>query len=370
MEVLVAIDSIKDFENSIEIGTFFKEELKECSIKTLPFLDGGKGTVEVMKAVVNGSYEYVNLHNPLNEVITARYVKNGDLAIMEMAESSGLRLIYKEELDVLESSSLGFGEMLRDGLDKGCRKFFVGIGDTAPHDMGMGMLYALGVRYYDAEGKDLNPVAKNMSKVSHIDFSKMDKRLLDSKLLLATSLNMTLFGKNSFLDKRPIRKGAKKEDIIELSQGSKHFSQKVCELYGVEEIDFPSLGSGGGVAWALYTIFKAKVQNSMDLVLELVDFESLIKGKDILILGEDVEEFQAQSSINLAKLAKRYNPGIRVIFVEDAKSQKLPPIDVIDHVYDYKIDEYVDMNDYQVEIKKIARGLYDQVLSKSLEEAH
>lgn len=369
MEILVAIDSIKDFENSIEVGTFFKDELEECNIKTLPFLDGGKGTVEVMKSVVNGSYEYVNLHNPLNEVITARYVKNGDLAIMEMAESSGLRLIYKEELDVLESSSLGFGEMLRDGLDKGCRKFFIGIGDTAPHDMGMGMLYALGVRYYDDEGKDLNPVAKNMSKVREIDFSNLDRRLLESNLLLATSLNMTMFGKNSFLDNRPIRKGAKIEDIKELSLGSKHFSKLVSKAYGLEEIDFPSLGSGGGVAWALYTIFKAKVQNSMDLILKLVDFESLIKDKDILILGEDVEEFHAQSSINLAKLAKRYNPGIKVVFLEDADNEKLPPIEFIDVIYDYKIDDYIDRNDYQGEIKRIARGLYDEVLDQSLERA-
>ncbi|MDD7305677.1 MAG: glycerate kinase [Peptoniphilaceae bacterium] len=368
MEILVAIDSIKDFENSIEIGAFFKEELRECNVRTLPFLDGGKGTVEVMKSVINGSYEYVNLHNPLNEVITARYVKKGDLAIMEMAESSGLRLIYKEELNVLESSSLGFGEMLRDGLDKGCRKFFIGIGDTAPHDMGMGMLYSLGVRYYDKDGNDLNPAAKNMVKVETIDFRNMDRRLFESKILLATSLNMTLFGKNSFLDTRPIRKGAKKNEIIDLAKGSKHFFKCVSKAYEVEEIDFPSLGSGGGVAWALYTVCRAKVQNSMDLILELVDFESLIKGKDVLILGEDVEEFQAQSSINLAKLAKRYKPDIRVIFLEDEKSDKLEKTDVIDKIYDYKIDDYVDRNDYKDEIKRIARELYDKDLFKSLEK--
>lgn len=368
MNILVAIDSIKDFENSIEIGNFFKEALEECNIKTLPFLDGGKGTVEVMKAVVDGSYEYVNLHNPLNEVITARYVKNDDLAIMEMAESSGLRLIYKEELDVLKSSSLGFGEMLRDGLDKGCRKFFIGIGDTAPHDMGMGMLYALGVRYYDNEGKNLNPIAKNMKKVSKVDFTNMDRRLLESNLLLATSLNLSLFGKNSFLDKRPIRKGAKKEDIEQLAEGSKHFSDTIVNQYGVEAIDFPSLGSGGGVAWALYTIFKAKVQNSMDLILELVDFEKIISDKDVLLLGEDVEEFHAQSSINLASLAKRYKPDIRTIFLEDKKSEKLPPIDSVDIVYDYEINDYIDRKDYEEEIKKIAKDLYEQILTKKLEK--
>lgn len=366
MNILVAIDSIKDFENSIEIGSFFKDELSEHNVKTLPFLDGGKGTVEVMKSVVDGKYEYINLHNPLNEVITARYIKNNDLAIMEMAESSGLRLIYKEELDVLESSSLGFGEMLIDGLNKGCQKFFVGIGDTATHDMGMGMLYALGVRYYDKEGRSLNPVAKNMIKVEEVDFSNLDRRLVQSKILLATSLNMTLFGKNSFLDTRPIRKGARIEDIKELTEGSKHFAKIISEKYGSKIIDFPSLGSGGGVSWALYTIFKARVQNSMDLILELVDFENLIEDKDVLVLGENVEEFHAQSSINLARLAKRYKPEIKVIFIEDKNNKQIPPVDTIDFIHKYEINDYIDRRDYKDEIKKIARNLFDQVLSKSL----
>lgn len=371
MNILLAIDSIKDFENSIEIGTFFKEELKdECNIEILPFLDGGKGTVEVMKSVVDGSYQYVNLHNPLNEVITARYVKNDDLAIMEMAESSGLRLIYKEELNVLESSSLGFGEMLRDGLDKGCRKFFIGIGDTATHDMGMGMLYALGVRYLDQEGKDLSPIAKNMKKISYIDFSDMDTRLKDSKILLATSLNMTLFGENSFLETRPIRKGARGDDIEELAKGSKNFAKLVCEEYGVEAIDFPSLGSGGGVAWTLYTLFKAKVRNSMDLIWHLVDFEDLVKDKDLMILGENVEEFRGQSSINLAKHAKEYNPDIKIIFLEDKNSYEIPPVDDIDLVFEYHISDFVDRDDYEDEIKKIARDVFGEILSKPLQAIH
>lgn len=359
MEILVAIDSIKDFENSLEIGAFFKEELKEHRVKTLPFLDGGKGTVEVMKLVIDGSYEYVNVHNPLNEVITARYVTNSDLAVMEMAESSGLRLLYKEELKVMDSSSLGFGEMLRDGLDKGCNKFFIGIGDTATHDMGMGMLYALGVRFFDKMNKELNPVASNMINVENVDFSYLDKRILDANLLVATSLNMSLFGKNSFLETRPLRKGASKEDIEKLSEGSKHFSDVITKKLGVSTIDFPSLGSGGGAAWALYTICKAKVQNSMDLILELVDFKKAIDGIDLLILGEDVEEFEGQSSINISSLAKRYNSDLKIIFLQDSKLDRIKDNQNIDYIIEYEIDDYIDRKDYEKEIKRIARSIFE-----------
>lgn len=47
MNILLALDSIKDFENSIEIGNYFKEELESENVNNevniLPFLDGGNG---------------------------------------------------------------------------------------------------------------------------------------------------------------------------------------------------------------------------------------------------------------------------------------------------------------------------------------
>ena len=110
MKILIAIDSIKNFENSIEIGNIFKEEL-DCDSYVIPFLDGGEGTVEAMKGLLDGDYHYVNVHNPKNEVITARYVMKDNEAILEMSESSGVRLIYKDVLDVMRSSTLGIGEI-------------------------------------------------------------------------------------------------------------------------------------------------------------------------------------------------------------------------------------------------------------------
>lgn len=358
MQVLVGVDSISDFENSVEIGSFFKEELSDEDVRILPFLDGGKGTVEVMKSVIKGDYQYVNVHDPLNDVITSRYVTRMDLAVMEMAQSSGLRLIYKEDLRVMDSSSLGFGEMLMDGLNKGAKKFFIGIGDTATHDLGMGMLYALGVKFFNKDGMELNPSAKNMIEVEDIDFSNLDRRIYQTDILVATSLNMTLFGENSFLDTRPLRKGANAKELKKLREGSKHFYEKLSDKLGIGHVDFPSLGSGGGVAWALYSMFRAKVENSMDLILELVDFEKILSDVDVLVLGEDVDQFEGQSSLNLAKLAKRYKPDIRVYFLQNKKSKQIQQSENIDKLIVYDVDDNADRSDMEKEIKNIARSIF------------
>lgn len=359
MDILLALDSIKDFENSIEIGNYFKDELekdnKNNNVSILPFLDGGMGTVEIMKEVIGGDFSYVNVHNPIGEATTARYIIKNNSCVMEMAQACGLRLMYKDKLNVMESSSIGMGEMLVDGLNNGCENFFIGIGDTAVNDMGMGMLYALGVRFFDKNLNSLNPVAKNMIKVDSIDLSSLDKRILDANIEIATSLPLTLFQKNSFLDKRAVRKGASNDEILELEIASKHFSKKISEHLGVSEIDFPYLGAGGGVSWALYIFFKAKISNSMELVLSLVDFEKQVMDKDFLIITENVDEFNGENSINLAKFAKRYNKDIKIIFLQDEQYQSLGDNSYIDDVYKFKIDSILERSDYEKEIRSMAR---------------
>lgn len=368
MNILLALDSIKDFENSIEIGNYFKEELESENVNNevaiLPFLDGGMGTVEIMKEVIGGDFSYVNVHNPLSEAVTSRYIIKENLCVMEMAQACGLRLLYKDKLDVMESSSIGLGEMIVDGLNNGCEKFFIGIGDTATNDMGMGMLYALGVRFFDKNLNSLNPVAKNMVKVDSIDMSGLDKRIMDVDLEIATSQPLTLFQRNSFLEKRPIRKGASPDEILQLEKACKHFSKKVSEALGVSEIDFPYLGAGGGVSWALYIFFRAKISNSMELVLSLLDFQKLVRDKDLLIITENVDEFNGENSINLSKFAKRYNENIKIIFLQDEDYPNMRDNPYIDDIYKFKIKSNLERGDYEKEIRSVARTFISDNLSQ------
>lgn len=368
MNILLALDSIKDFENSIEIGNYFKEELESENVNNevniLPFLDGGMGTVEIMKEVIGGDFSYVNVHNPLSEAVTSRYIIKENLCVMEMAQACGLRLLYKDKLDVMESSSIGLGEMIVDGLNNGCEKFFIGIGDTATNDMGMGMLYAFGVRFFDKNLNSLNPVAKNMIKVDSIDMSGLDRRIMDVDLEIATSQPLTLFQRNSFLEKRPIRKGASPDEILQLEKACKHFSKKVSEALGVSEIDFPYLGAGGGVSWALYIFFRAKISNSMELVLSLLDFQKLVRDKDLLIITENVDEFNGENSINLSKFAKRYNENIKIIFLQDEDYPNMRDNPYIDDIYKFKIKSNLERGDYEKEIRSVARTFISDNLSQ------
>ncbi|WP_276881758.1 glycerate kinase [Anaerococcus tetradius] len=356
MKTLIAIDTIKDFEDSVCMGEIFKKTLSSKSYP-IPFLDGGQGTIESMKFISGGTYKYVNVHNPLNEAITARYLLKDDFATIEMAESSGLSLLYKEDLDVMNASSLGLGEVFIDALDNGAKSFYIGLGDSACNDMGMGMLYALGARFYDDEDNSLSPIAKNLSKLRRIDIDNVDERFKRANIIIATSSEMTLFGDNSFLEYRAYRKGASDYDVARLFRGCENFIARTSELLGIGHVDFPSLGSGGGCAWALFTYFKAKISKPMDYILEKVNFREMVKDMDFIILGEDLSQFNAYSSISMAKLAKRYNDRVKIIFLHNASDRRLDKSEYFDYIYDYEMANNLDRKSVLEEIKKIARDI-------------
>ncbi|WP_297790215.1 glycerate kinase [uncultured Anaerococcus sp.] len=362
MKTLIAIDTIKNFENSVTMGQIFREELGG-EVIPIPFLDGGEGTIESMKFIAGGKYKYVNVHNPLNEAITARYLINKDFATIEMAESSGLSLIYKEDLDVMNASSLGLGEVFVDALDQGARSFYIGLGDSACNDMGMGMLYGLGARFYDEDGNSLSPVAKNLVKVKSIDIENVDERFKMADINIATSSEMTLFGNNSFLEDRAYRKGADDYDVARLFRGCENFIERTSELLGVSDIDFPSLGSGGGAAWALFTYFKAKISRPMDYILQKIDFKNLLADVDYIVLGEDVSQFDAYSSIGMARLAKSYKEDIKIIFLHDKNDKKVSDDEYFDYICEYDIDDYLDRMSLMREIRKLARKVDDKYLN-------
>lgn len=71
-----------------------------------------------------------------------------DLAILEMAEASVLTLIPPEKRNSLLSSSYGIGQLIAEGVEKGVPKIFIGIGGSAISDGRMGMLAALGIRFF------------------------------------------------------------------------------------------------------------------------------------------------------------------------------------------------------------------------------
>ena len=182
MKVVVAVDSFKGSMESLEAGDAVKNGVLRvdptAEVMVRPLADGGEGTVSALAAGMNGTLEQVSVTGPLGAPVTAEYgvitLDGTKTAVMEMAAAAGLPLLAPEERNPLYTTTYGVGEMIKDAIEKGCRKFIMGIGGSATNDGGVGMLQALGFDFLDEKGEPIpygaitNRLAQNVLRYNAI----------------------------------------------------------------------------------------------------------------------------------------------------------------------------------------------------------
>ena len=106
------------------------------------------------------------------ETLRASYARSQDnqVAIIEMAASSGLDLLTDEERNPLITSTYGVGEIILDALDHHVTKIILGIGGSATNDGGSGMLCALGAQFLDSKNQPLKLGGGYLSELAKLTF--------------------------------------------------------------------------------------------------------------------------------------------------------------------------------------------------------
>jgi len=146
---IVISDSFKGTLSSLEICSIARKSVPaffpDCEVIALPVADGGEGTVDSFRLSVGGEVDTKTVTDPLGRKVQASYCVLPDgTAVVEMAQASGLILLNEEELDPLRATTYGTDELIRHALDRGCRRFIIGIGGSSTNDGGAGMAQALG----------------------------------------------------------------------------------------------------------------------------------------------------------------------------------------------------------------------------------
>ena len=142
-KIVVASDSFKGSLTSLQVADSVQKAVRQvcpsCNVVKVNVADGGEGTMEALQQTLGGTMEKISVSDPLGRKIEAGYVILDDrrTAVIEMSAASGLPLLHPSDRNPLKTSTYGTGEMRCDALDKGCRKFLVGIGGSATNDAGM-----------------------------------------------------------------------------------------------------------------------------------------------------------------------------------------------------------------------------------------
>ena len=192
MKFVIAPDSFKGSmtakEAALAIQVGLQKIYPDADYELVPMADGGEGTVQSLVDATDGDIIAVDVQNPLGETVTAFYgvLGDGQTAVIEMSAASGIQFVTEETKNPLITTTFGTGQLIKDALNRGLRRFIIGLGGSATNDGGAGMAEALGVRFLDENGQQIAHGGAPLAQLSRIDMSHIDPRVAESEILLTS----------------------------------------------------------------------------------------------------------------------------------------------------------------------------------------
>ncbi|MEH7416340.1 glycerate kinase [Neobacillus drentensis] len=316
MKFVLAPDSFKESMTAKNAALAMERGIRkvfpnaECVI--VPMADGGEGTVESLVSMTNGEIIKTEVLGPLGEEIIAEYglLGEGQTAVIEMASASGLELIKPEDRDPLLTTTYGTGQLIKHALDKGVKRFLIGIGGSSTNDGGAGMLQALGVSFKDERGEEISFGGGALERLRTIDLSDLDERIKDVKIDVACDVTNPLIGENGASAIFGPQKGATPKIVKVLDQNLAHYAEVMKEQLGKDIAHMEGAGAAGGLGAGLMAFLNAQLKKGVDLVIEYTSLEEQVQGADYVFTGEgsiDGQTLFGKTPYGVATIAQKYS---------------------------------------------------------------
>ncbi len=374
LRILIAPDSFKECASALAVAEAIARGVRaavpDARIDLCPLADGGEGSLQVLSAAGDGVRYRQTVLNAVGEPVAAEWALMPDgTAVVELAQAAGLEGVPLARRDPWHSSTRGLGQLLAavlnhavsTGFADSVRRVALFVGGSATHDAGAGMLQALGVRLLDADGNEVGPGARGVSRVRRIDASGLDPRWRQLPVVVATDVDAPLCGPDGAAWRFARQKGALEADIAELDRITAAFAAQ-CEqawpesgtvngdspdahavaptLGGGSDAPLraasrgggarylPGSGAAGGTAFAVMMALGANVRSGFDVVAGQLDLARRIAECDLVLTGEGALDAQTAGGkvpagvIRLAQtsgtpviaLAGSLRPGYEVLY--------------------------------------------------------
>lgn len=294
-KIVVASDSYKGCLSSADVATAAEEAVKEifpeAEVVKVSVADGGEGTVEALVDSLGGRLCTATVSDPLGRPVEAKYGIAGTLAIVEVAAACGLTLLKKEERNPLVTSTRGVAELLMDAVSKGCTEFLVGLGGSATNDGGRGMAECPG--FLEAmRGKSFK---------------------------VACDVDTPFIGPDGASHVFGPQKGASPADVEVLDARLTEYAGEILRSTGVDVRYMQGAGAAGGLGGAFKAFLGASLEKGVEMVLDTLGFDEIVKGADLVITGEGCSDFQtAKGKTPFGVLCRAEKQGIPTLLLSGA----------------------------------------------------
>jgi glycerate kinase len=273
MRVLAALDKFRGTATAAEaaraVGHAAWELGLDCDEAAIA--DGGEGTLDAL----GGANKRTTVTGPLGRPVEAGWRLSKDVAVIEMAQASGLLLAGGSAgNDPVAATTTGTGELIDKALDAGAYRIVVCLGGSATTDGGLGAVRAI----------------RSPARLRGVDFVvACDVRTLFTDAAI-------VFGP---------QKGASPAEVQLLTGRLQRLVQVYADEFGVDVSAAEGAGAAGGLAGGLMAL-GARIVPGFDMVADELDLHDRIRSADVVVTGEgylDEQSFEGKVVGNLLTLA-------------------------------------------------------------------
>ncbi len=314
MKVVVACDSFKGCLKSEEVAYHVEQGIHrfDDTIDVISYAigDGGEGSAEAFAKSCQGIMVKTGATDAYGKKIITEYalIENGQTAVIEVASIIGLSMTPKERRTPFFGSSFGVGTVMLDAVNRGCKKIILALGGSATNDGGMGLLQALGCRFYDNRHKYLSPQAVNLDKIKYIDFNRLN-RLDGIEIIAACDVKNHLLGENGATYVFGKQKGFYPNQIKQVDEAMHNYRDQIQRYLDIDINAYEGGGAAGGIGSVVIGILHAKMVSGIQLLFQYCDIEQAIQACDLVITGEgqsDRQTMYGKVPVGVLEIANRY----------------------------------------------------------------
>ena len=159
-----------------------------------------------------------------------------------MASCAGLPLV-EDRKDPRKTTTYGVGQLILAAAESGVEKIIVGLGGSSTNDGGCGAAAAVGVKFYDRDGKEFVPTGGTTADICKIDLSGKAEILNKVEIVTMCDIDNPMYGPTGASHIFGPQKGADEAMVLELDEGIKNLSTvKFDEM--ISDADYIITGEG------------------------------------------------------------------------------------------------------------------------------
>jgi glycerate kinase len=338
MRIVVAMDSFKGSLTAERACKVVAESIVSvvpaAEIIVKPMADGGEGTAQAMLAAGNGQWIEKMVTGPLPDMqVRAGFAwfAGENLAVVEMATASGLQLLSPRRRNPLETTTYGTGQLITAAIDYGAQRILLAVGGSATVDGGTGAAVAMGWRFLDKHGKEIELGGGQLLQIDRIIPPAHPSPV---PIEVLCDVDNPLCGEQGAAKVYGPQKGATQEMVVVLEAGLEHLAILVQKQLGYDIANLPGAGAAGGLAAGAVAFMGAKLVRGIETVISWTRLDQAVARADWVITGEgcfDEQSLRGKVVSGVARAAKNAGTKVAVLAGQVLLSrQEYRSLDVVD----------------------------------------